>query len=594
LPYPLSSQETMAPTVSQSEIPSEFMCPITREAMKDPVSAADGYTYEREAITSWLKRTQQPLSPMTGAVLEHAFVIPNQIVKNMITEWYDKQVIAAAARERESSLKELTPAQSTEVRGMLQKAFGWKKGRSLVVERVLKIENAAATGRFNAKKAELQTARGSCPVVTKFHGTSLEAAEAIARGGFKLPQADDDGDFLGKGVRVELKDAEEDEEGGAGGSESSTEAASREPRMSFLMFGQAVYVSSDLDKVTRFAEGTMLVVDCALGKTQEARKAEYNLTEAKMKEKGFDSVTALAGCQGEGGCRFEEYALYHPDQVLPTHLVHFKIVKTGGGAIQAQRVADTGDRVEAKSRTLRDILDQFSVEDATPSQIDEKRIAVCAWLGSVARDDQEKATRAFLSDDRLVRHLAVCARTSNEALQFMALRAWGNFCYGHEQNQTLAMENLGIHLILFLLENPNPGIRIRAVGIIWTLTHRSPQNRMALLGGGVVPKLAGMLEAAIKPERKPWNVLRLLFGALANLSVGGGDEFPWELMFGAALRFGDEEEEKDAPTKVREQAIRLVCNRVNNGVVPVDWARNGFTALSSVFIPEEQVDEEEA
>lgn len=33
----------------------EFSCPITRELMRDPVIAADGHTYDREAIEMWLR-----------------------------------------------------------------------------------------------------------------------------------------------------------------------------------------------------------------------------------------------------------------------------------------------------------------------------------------------------------------------------------------------------------------------------------------------------------------------------------------------------------------------------------------------------------
>ena len=31
------------------------VCPITLELMRDPVMAADGHTYEREALLRWLK-----------------------------------------------------------------------------------------------------------------------------------------------------------------------------------------------------------------------------------------------------------------------------------------------------------------------------------------------------------------------------------------------------------------------------------------------------------------------------------------------------------------------------------------------------------
>ena len=43
--------------------PDEFRCPITQEIMADPVLAMDGNTYERSAITEWLKKN--PTSPIT-------------------------------------------------------------------------------------------------------------------------------------------------------------------------------------------------------------------------------------------------------------------------------------------------------------------------------------------------------------------------------------------------------------------------------------------------------------------------------------------------------------------------------------------------
>lgn len=34
-------------------VPAMFVCPITQDLMDDPVVAADGYTYERDAIQEW-------------------------------------------------------------------------------------------------------------------------------------------------------------------------------------------------------------------------------------------------------------------------------------------------------------------------------------------------------------------------------------------------------------------------------------------------------------------------------------------------------------------------------------------------------------
>ncbi|XP_076456029.1 LOW QUALITY PROTEIN: WD repeat, SAM and U-box domain-containing protein 1-like [Babylonia areolata] len=61
----------------------EFMCPISMAIMKDPVIAADGYTYDRSAIQSWLEKGKDR-SPMTNARLPHRSLIPNRTLKMLI------------------------------------------------------------------------------------------------------------------------------------------------------------------------------------------------------------------------------------------------------------------------------------------------------------------------------------------------------------------------------------------------------------------------------------------------------------------------------------------------------------------------------
>ncbi len=60
------------------------MCPITLELMQDPVMAADGHTYERDALLRWLKTSNN--SPATGAPLANRTIIPNYCVKMLIQE----------------------------------------------------------------------------------------------------------------------------------------------------------------------------------------------------------------------------------------------------------------------------------------------------------------------------------------------------------------------------------------------------------------------------------------------------------------------------------------------------------------------------
>ncbi|XP_057423906.1 U-box domain-containing protein 32 isoform X2 [Lotus japonicus] len=66
--------------------PSHFVCPIVQEVMEDPYIAADGFTYEAEAIQGWLN-SGHDTSPMTNLKLEHTDLVPNYALHNAIQEW---------------------------------------------------------------------------------------------------------------------------------------------------------------------------------------------------------------------------------------------------------------------------------------------------------------------------------------------------------------------------------------------------------------------------------------------------------------------------------------------------------------------------
>ncbi|KAG8476311.1 hypothetical protein CXB51_033026 [Gossypium anomalum] len=66
--------------------PSHFVCPIFQEVMKDPLIAADGFTYEADAIRGWLD-SGHDRSPMTNLKLEHCNLVPNYALLQAILEW---------------------------------------------------------------------------------------------------------------------------------------------------------------------------------------------------------------------------------------------------------------------------------------------------------------------------------------------------------------------------------------------------------------------------------------------------------------------------------------------------------------------------
>lgn len=77
-PLPPSCLENTA------RLPRSVFCPITNAPMSDPVLLADGYSYERAAIVTWLRRRHR--SPITGARLSHVFLTPNHSLRLTIRE----------------------------------------------------------------------------------------------------------------------------------------------------------------------------------------------------------------------------------------------------------------------------------------------------------------------------------------------------------------------------------------------------------------------------------------------------------------------------------------------------------------------------
>mmetsp|Transcript_8565 Transcript_8565/g.24584 ORF Transcript_8565/g.24584 Transcript_8565/m.24584 type:complete len:1037 (-) Transcript_8565:470-3580(-) len=87
----VASSPGKAMSTRSDSMPNVFLCPITRELMKDPVVAADGFTYEREAIQQWIDNataTAMPLkSPMTNLDLLHTNLVTVHSLRAEIQSW---------------------------------------------------------------------------------------------------------------------------------------------------------------------------------------------------------------------------------------------------------------------------------------------------------------------------------------------------------------------------------------------------------------------------------------------------------------------------------------------------------------------------
>jgi len=61
--------------------------------MRDPVTTADGHSYERAAIEMWLRT--HDTSPQTNMALEHTNLVPAIALRQAIEQWCEEHPGAA-------------------------------------------------------------------------------------------------------------------------------------------------------------------------------------------------------------------------------------------------------------------------------------------------------------------------------------------------------------------------------------------------------------------------------------------------------------------------------------------------------------------
>ena len=71
-------------------VPEEFICPLTKEIMIDPVMTYDGHTFDKIAIELWFQSNDS--SPVTHYKLDNKNLIPNSSLKNLIKSFYNTNV----------------------------------------------------------------------------------------------------------------------------------------------------------------------------------------------------------------------------------------------------------------------------------------------------------------------------------------------------------------------------------------------------------------------------------------------------------------------------------------------------------------------
>jgi hypothetical protein len=82
----------------QDDPPAELACVISMEVMVDPVTAADGKSYERASIEAyWKQQGGKPISPVTREVLPTSNLVPNINLRSICHEYRQRHARSKAA-----------------------------------------------------------------------------------------------------------------------------------------------------------------------------------------------------------------------------------------------------------------------------------------------------------------------------------------------------------------------------------------------------------------------------------------------------------------------------------------------------------------
>ncbi|KAJ1400013.1 Zinc finger, RING/FYVE/PHD-type [Sesbania bispinosa] len=74
--------------MDEIDVPSHFLCPISLQLMRDPVTVCTGITYDRENIERWLFSCKNKTCPVTKQpLLDTDLITPNHTLRRLIQSW---------------------------------------------------------------------------------------------------------------------------------------------------------------------------------------------------------------------------------------------------------------------------------------------------------------------------------------------------------------------------------------------------------------------------------------------------------------------------------------------------------------------------
>ncbi|PWA66682.1 zinc finger, RING/FYVE/PHD-type, Armadillo-type fold protein [Artemisia annua] len=157
-------------------VPDHFLCPISLELMKDPVTLSTGITYDRESVERWIFEDGKRTCPVTGVELKSLEPVPNHTIRKMIQDWCVEN--KSYGFDRIPTPR--APTCSSQVSEILAKIVSMRAKRDSegVIELVEKIKDLANESERNKRRIMLS---GSGRVLSEtFEAFSLDVSQENA------------------------------------------------------------------------------------------------------------------------------------------------------------------------------------------------------------------------------------------------------------------------------------------------------------------------------------------------------------------------------------------------------------------------------
>ncbi|MDP1574614.1 MAG: U-box domain-containing protein [Coxiellaceae bacterium] len=162
------------------QAPAEFLCPITKKIIQDPVVAQDGYTYERAAIQEWFSKNDT--SHVTKILLDSKMLFPNNILKQQIEAFMRKAAEKAAQKQLTLSDDMLTEAlnvSSDSEKVAAVKKILFKEKFHVLLSQLQDVNQTSCTLNYNrANEGEEKLLRGIIASLKMCRGLEVRDAGA--------------------------------------------------------------------------------------------------------------------------------------------------------------------------------------------------------------------------------------------------------------------------------------------------------------------------------------------------------------------------------------------------------------------------------